>query len=216
MLLVHYLALKGIALTARNNRVEVHEDLDLSALGRIILPEQLEVAGSLYLDDSQVEALPAHLRVQGNLDISNTGIRELPADTRVRGSIYLRNCQLDVPLPFYDVYGDLDLSGASLPGLQRGLRVHGSLNLFRTRMPELPDDLVVDQVLYMVDSSIKRLPSNLHVGKNLVVSEGLLTHGLPPDLYVGGKQVGREWMGMVSEVGLGHRHRAMAAVASLV
>jgi hypothetical protein len=211
MLLVHYLALNGIALTARKNRVEVHEDLVLSAAGDIEMPEQLEVAGSLYMEASRVQQLPRQLRVHGHLDISNTAIAEIPADTKVRGSLYARNCRLEQPLPFFDIYGDLDLSGSSLPALQRGLRVHGSLNLYRARLQELPEDVVVDQVLYLVDSAVKRLPGNLSVGRKLVLSDSLLAQGLPADLRVAGRMVG-----MLADPQQSSLGRAVAAVSTLV
>lgn len=216
MQLVHYLALNSIPHTCRNKVVEIHGNLDLASQGRIVLPPQLEVQGDFHLADSQITALSDYLRVLGNLDASNTPVRMLPANTKVKGSIYLRNCELDEPLGLYDIFGDLDLSGSTLPGLQRGLRVHGSLNLYRTRIRELPDDLVVDEVLYLVDCTIMKLPNNLHVRKNLIASDSIFANGIPQDLHVAGKNIRMEEHCTFIQAGSGLRSRARAAVAAVV
>lgn len=216
MQLVHFLSLNNIPYSFNDKIIQVTGNLDLTSQGRIVLPPQLEVQGNFLLADSKVTELPDYLRVLGNLDASNTPIRALKPDTKVKGSIYLRNCQLDEPIGLYDVFGDLDLSGATLPGLQRGLRVHGSLNLYRARLKELPNDLVVDEVLYLVDCTVTRLPHNLHVQKNLVVSDAIVARGIPHDLHVAGKNITTTENCTLVQADSGLNHRARVAVAAVV
>ncbi len=54
----------------------------------------LNVEGSLYLEDTQITALPDNLTVGGSLDLRGTQITALPDNLTVGGSLYLEDTQI--------------------------------------------------------------------------------------------------------------------------
>ena len=58
------------------------------------LPDNLTVGGSLYLEGTQITALPDNLTVGGDLDLEGTQITALPDNLTVGGDLYLEGTQI--------------------------------------------------------------------------------------------------------------------------
>ena len=77
-----------------------------------LIEEELNVEGSLNLNNSKITQLPKGLKVKGGLYLENTNIKSLPEDLRVEFS--------------------LNLSYTKIESLPKGLKVFGVLRIWNT------------------------------------------------------------------------------------
>ena len=144
-----------------------------------------ENGGSLYLEDTQITALPEGLTVGGDLDLNGTQITALPEGLTVGGSLDLRDTSITALPEGLTVGGDLYLSHTPITALPEGLTVGGNLYLNGTQITALPEGLAVGGDLYLSHTPITALPEGLAVGDNLYLEDTQIT-ALPEGLTVGG------------------------------
>jgi hypothetical protein len=71
--------------------INVKGTLDLENTKITSLPDNLNVGGNLYLFNTKITSLPDNLKVGGDLYLSNTPITSLPDNLKVGGYLDLRN-----------------------------------------------------------------------------------------------------------------------------
>ena len=129
-----------------DNKSVIHGDLYLCGNADVIkLPDNLQVRGSIYLLDIQIEELPDNLKVDGYLDLQGTQIKELPINLQVHGS--------------------LNLQGTQIKKLPNNLKVGGYLDLENTQIKELPINLQVVGSLYLQGTQIENYPISYNCGR---------------------------------------------------
>ncbi|OKP27580.1 hypothetical protein BSQ40_14620 [Serratia fonticola] len=77
------------AITVLPDGLNVGGSLDLEGTGITVLPDGLNVGGSLDLEGTGITVLPDGLNVGGSLYLRGTGITVLPDGLNVGGSFYL-------------------------------------------------------------------------------------------------------------------------------
>lgn len=140
--------------------------------------------GNVDLRDNGLFSLPQGMRVAGDLDLSRTRfLRSLPEDLEVGGRLILDTSKVHVfarsvrfgtlqargiPIVLpkgYVAQGGLDLSeDYGQIELCDDLHVKGDLNLSNLAIFSLPEGLVVDGVLDISGTRIRRLPRRVRVG----------------------------------------------------
>jgi hypothetical protein len=79
-----------------NGAITVPGNLDLEGITITSLPDNLSVAGGLYLQGcTGITSLPDNLSVAGGLYLCGTGITSLPDNLSVKGSFYLDPQHID-------------------------------------------------------------------------------------------------------------------------
>ena len=118
------------------------EYLDLTSADIEVLPSGLSLTSNLILKGATLRELPAGLKVGRMLDVSGTDMAAIPADTLV-GSI------------------NADDSAVATLSSQTGYQ---SLSARNSQLSRLPDGLYVEGDLDISETSVTRLPHDLHVG----------------------------------------------------
>jgi hypothetical protein len=127
-------------------------DLDLSYTPIDRLPDELtRVGGNLELEHTNIKKLPDTLtNIDGCLDIASSDIKSLPSGLTIRGHLYADN--------------------ASIEELAPDIKVYDYVSLFKCPISRLPDNLYVENSLFLNFTRISEIPNNLHVGRSLHVS----------------------------------------------
>jgi len=82
----------GLPLTPED--INVGGSLDLENTSITSLPENLQIGATLFLKNTLITSLPKNLKIGGHLDIQETKISFLPPDLEVGKNIYI----FDTPL----------------------------------------------------------------------------------------------------------------------
>ena len=118
-----------------------------------------------------------YLDVYGDVLLDNTQIKQLPAYLKVNGYLDLSYSRIRIFPNDVHVTSNLDLSGCTL-------------------LKSLSDNLIVKGNLYLSESAIETLPTNLRVGADLILYRTAFSDHYPSDIremieliggYVGGK-----------------------------
>jgi len=128
------------------------------------LGDNITINSNLKLDESRITSLPKNLKVKGTLDLRYTKISEIPDGTEVGMDLLLDNSYISKLPDNLKIKGTLSIYGCTnLTRLPKGLHA-GMLSISKTKITELPEDLIVDTTLFMRNTSIKNIPKNLKVG----------------------------------------------------
>ena len=79
-----------------NLKITTKGYLDLSHKDVDWLPNNLEIHGSLVLEDTHITKLSDNLDVRGNLFLASTNIKEFPQDLKVLFNIDISNTDIDI------------------------------------------------------------------------------------------------------------------------
>lgn len=178
----------------------------------IHLPDGLHL-DTLYIEDSNIEALPENCSCLRSLSLRNCPYLVKIPDSCIAFSenLILYNCTSLSALPNIKViFGNLNVVGTQIQSLPKGIKIGGCLMACNSKLetlPEgirigeyidlgdcrnlrsLPDGLMVNGCLNLAGSSIKQLPNRLIVGGNLnILSTDI--EALPSDLKVKGTVYG--------------------------
>ena len=99
-----------------------------------ITPEELNVKGSLDLDETRIQSLPDNLKIKRNLNLSRTPIQSLPDNLRVGWS--------------------LDLSYSKIKSLPNNLEVGKNLHLDFTQIESIPNNLTVRDTIFFQNTPL--------------------------------------------------------------
>lgn len=111
-----------------------------------VLPKIRVIFGDLNIIGTQIRKLPDHIKIGGSLTVNESSLETIPADIRVGSYIDLRDCKKLQSLPDgLMVNGSLILSGTPIQQLPKALIVEGNLNIMATGIKSLPSDLLVRQ-----------------------------------------------------------------------
>ena len=99
-----------------------------------IIPEDLNVKGSLEFDYTRLQSLPDNLKIERNLNLSETPIQSLPDNLRVGWS--------------------LDLSGTKIKSLPNNLEVGRNLYLDFTQIESIPNNLTVRDTIFFQNTPL--------------------------------------------------------------
>jgi hypothetical protein len=123
-----------------------------------LLPNGLEVNGTLRLKDTPIKSLPNDLKVGESLFLLGTYITSLPDSFKINGTLSLEYSSTLKSLPDnLKVGGDLILSECiNLQSLPNGLEVGKSLILSGTPIKSLPNDLKVNNFLNLRDTPLSQ------------------------------------------------------------
>ena len=166
---------EGIKVDRTPTKTIVHGDVMI--LEDIIteLPENLEVDGDMYINNTTMRKLPNNLVVNGDVDITESCISDLPEKLFVNGDLNIEHRPVTrLPDSLY-VEGDLEATGTMISRLPDDLYVGGNLTLDYTPISELPDNLFLKGGLSIVDTDVVKLPNNLVVGGWLDISSTRIT-----------------------------------------
>ena len=170
--------------------------------------------GYLYLQDTQITALPDNLTVGGYLYLQNIQITELPDNLTVGGYLYLQDTQITALPDNLVVGGSLDLQGTQITELPDNLVVGGYLDLRGTQITALPDNLTVGGYLYLQGTQItdtsmvsRNVPEILHWqwnNKHYIKVDGIFSEVVSHkgNLYKT-KQIGKKEIGYLITDGNG-------------
>jgi len=123
---------------------------------------------------------------EGDLELISSPIKVLPRNlTKVGGSLNLLYSQIEKLPDNLMVNGYLDLAFCkNLQRLPNGLKVKGILDLQDTNITFLPSDLEVGRSLILLYSPIEKLPDNLIVNGTLDLEGCKNLQSLPNELKV--------------------------------
>lgn len=79
--------------------------------------------------------------------------------------------------------GEIIIAGCA-PHIPAGTHFDCSLLLLNSPLKNLPDDLLIEGSLIVVDSCLERLSSSIHVKESLIMQGGKVTCAFPPELNV--------------------------------
>lgn len=152
------------------------------------LPEDLDVQYLSITDCPKLTRLPDELRL-AHLYAFASNLEEVPQLSSCWVQLVLMDCKQLQKLSDRCVViaRDLCLNGcvnlAELPHIKL---VHGSLDISFTKIPRLPENLMVGVDLLASGSALETLPSGLRVGKNMFLDSCKNLHTLPEGLTVFG------------------------------
>jgi len=98
-----------------------------------LIEGDLNVKGSLDLDNTKITSLPEGLKVGGDLVLHHLNITSLPEGLKVGGTLFLPSTKITSLPEGLEVGGDLHLSHCKqLTSLPEGLKVGGGLFIYET------------------------------------------------------------------------------------
>ena len=182
------ISLVGSRVVAIPHNLTIKQSLLLARTHIRELPAGLRVPGVLDLGDTPIETLPKGLFV-GDLNIQSSNIQALPADIKVTAQLRANASAIkEIPSSAY-LGGYIDLSSTGLKGLPEKFTVNGKLDLAYARIEELPEGLTVRGDLDLRSSHVRHLPKNLRVEGDLKLQRSRVT-AIPDDAYIGGNVIG--------------------------
>ncbi|CCQ75145.1 PcfJ domain-containing protein [Magnetospira sp. QH-2] len=127
-------------------------------------PEGTRVRRNLVLTGrNDVSALPDGLRVSESLVLANSGLRRLPRDLRIGLSLTGLALSPVEELPEGLYVRTLNLEDSLVKTIAPGTRVLKELTLFNSVLRELPEQLIIGQLLLFDGAALPFLPRDLEV-----------------------------------------------------
>ena len=168
------------------NLTKVGGDLNLMHSQIEKLPDNFTVNGILDLDSCKnLQSLPNGLKVKGSLDLRDTNITFLPSDLEFGTNLKLMRSPIEKLPDNLIVNGDLWLDYCkNIQSLPNGLKVKDTLDLRNTNITFLPTDIQVGKNLILMYSQIEKLPDNFTVNGALDLDSCENLTSLPNGLKV--------------------------------
>lgn len=193
--------LKGMANLPVDQRV-VNEDLNVDPRIAEALPPNLKVYGRLKIENCTIKQLPPGLVTMNGIKVVNASVQSLPPDILIQGPLIISEGY--VPLPDNFQLESLSIKGSKMDKLPSNLKVKGAVEISYSsissispgfqagdlhlvdcpNLTKLPDGMVIESEMSLVNTGITRLPRNLHVGAGLYIPQNPISE-LPEGLYVG-------------------------------
>ena len=131
-----------------SKRKQYHVPLRYKLINNLpVTKDELNVRGSLNLNNTPIQSLPNNLKVNRSLNLSRTQITSLPDDLKVGWSLLLSHTLIQ-SLPDNLKVGGLDLSHTPIQSLPDNLTVRNGLNLSNTPISK---KYTKEQIIKMIE-----------------------------------------------------------------
>lgn len=170
----------GYSLSIREDYFYYNGNMNLHRVFDGLLPVNLLINGSLYIDEADVNSLPDNLFVFEDLVLENSSVNSLPESLIVAGSLVLRESSIG-HFPQRMIIGkDFEVAGSEIGKLPKELIIGNSFRVYKSEIVSSPSYLYVANLFYMQNSRFKEAPEEFVVGHMMDLSNAGL-------LYIKGK-----------------------------
>jgi len=130
------------------------------------LARGIKIKYNLEIPYSDIEFLPEDLEIGGSLKLNNTKLKHLPKKIKIGGSLDLENCPISYLNDYMKIRGYLDIENTNIEVLPKGLYVRNNLYIKGLKIQTLPDDIVVGGKLFITNSNLRlNIPKTANIHK---------------------------------------------------